>query len=156
MGEARRTIIVHIFDDENGENGLGFGLSGYGVRNQEIRCSKDDARPPMKKNQAHNVVFEINNRSSRDLVFPTDPARAMWVGSDATTCPKATPPAHSDFPVKGRSVSDDREQLTIENNNSSKADYKFSLNFVEAGNAAESPLIPYDPIWTNQNGGYSK
>jgi len=151
MGEAKRTIVVHMFDDQNGD--LQFNMSGFGVRNHEIRCSKDDPRRPMKKNQPHTVTFEINNRSSKDLVFPTDPARAMWVGSDATTCPKATPPAHGDFPLKGRTVSDDREQLTVENNNSCKADFKFSLNFVEAGNAAEAPLIPYDPIWSNQNGG---
>ena len=63
---------------------------------------------------------------------------------------------HADFPLKGRSVSTDREQLTVENVNSCKADFKFSLNFVQAGNAAEAPLIPYDPIWNNQNGGSNR
>jgi hypothetical protein len=154
MGESKRTIIVHMFDDDNGD--LQFNMSGYGVHNQEIHCSKDDARRPMKKNQSHTVTFEINNRSSQDLLFPTDPSRAMWVGTDGTTCPRATPAPHADFPLKGRSVSTDREQLTVENVNSCKADFKFSLNFVQAGNAAEAPLIPYDPIWNNQNGGSNR
>ena len=46
----------------------------------------------------------------------------------------------------------DGEQLEVKNQNSSKGDYKFSLNFIDAdGNPNE--LYPFDPIWTNQNGG---
>ena len=38
MGEKKRTIIVHAFDDNDQAGGIGFGMSGYGVRQEEIRC----------------------------------------------------------------------------------------------------------------------
>jgi hypothetical protein len=151
MGEAQRTIIVHIWDDDNEPNGLGFGLSGFGVQQDEIKCAKDKAG--MHKKDPHKVTFEINNRSSRDWLFPSNEADAIWIGSDASDCPKAAPAENAEFPVKSMKVSPDREQLVVKNLNSCVGRYKFSLNFVEAGDRSESKLYPYDPIWSNQNGG---
>ena len=152
MGNARRTIIVHISDDDEGENGLRFGMSGYGVDKEEIKCGKDGSG--MKKKDPHKITFEINNRSSKEWLFPTNAQNAMWVGSDSSTCPKTPPPEHPEFPSNDRKVSPDREQLEVKNLNSCAGRYKFSLNFVDAADAA-GKLHQYDPIWTNQNGGSS-
>jgi hypothetical protein len=157
MGEQNRTIIVHISDDASQPNGLRFGMSGFGVEPRqmdgktdfEIKCGKDKAG--MQKKDPHKITFEINNRSSRNWVFPTNVQNAMWVG-DATTCPKTAPGEHTEFKWKDYKRLQDGEQLEVKNQNSSKGDYKFSLNFIDAdGNPNE--LYPFDPIWTNQNGG---
>lgn len=159
MGEAKRTIIVHIFDQAAGDNGLGFGMSGFGVQarqidnkpNFEIKCAKDKAG--MAKKDPHKVTFEINNRSSKDLLFAHLEKNAIWVSENATDCPQNDPGEHADFPLKDMKLSSDREQLTVQNLNSCKADFKFSLNFVEASAKDDSQMYSYDPIWTNQNGG---
>ena len=152
MGEAKRTIIVHIFDDKDEPHGVDFGMSGYGVRHDEIRCSKDKAKRGLRRNKPHEVVFEIANRSSKDLLFPSDKKRAMWVSNDGTSCPTSQP-ANEHAVVKAVKVSDDREQLFVENANPKKESFKFALNFVDAADASESQLIPFDPVWANQNGG---
>jgi hypothetical protein len=150
MGEAKRTIIVHIYDNKDEPNELGFGLSGYGVDKDEIKCAKDTSG--MRAQEAHKITFEINDRSSRNWLFPTNAANAMWVGSDSTDCPQTAPPENPEFPVKDMKVSQDREQLEVKNLNSTKARFKFSLNFVDASDPS-GKLYPFDPIWNNQNGG---
>ena len=151
MGDVRRTIIVHIYDDTSKPNDLGFGMSGYGVHGDEIKCGKD--RSGMSKKDPHKITFEINNRTSRNFLFPNDAKNAMWVGNDATTCPKTAPTAENpEFPWKDFNVSNDREQLSVKNLNSAEAQYKFSLNFVDADDPS-GKSCRYDPIWTNQNGG---
>jgi len=155
MGEARRTILVHIWDDDEGQNGLGFGMSGFGVDKDEIKCAKDKAG--MGKDDPHKITFEINNRTTRDLRFPDkNPHDAMWVGPNSTTCPQTAPTKdHAEFPWAHYKVLENGEQLEVKNLNSSVGRYKFSLNFAEDGK--QTPLIPYDPIWNNQNGGgYNK
>lgn len=151
MGSAKRTILVHISDDSEGENGLRFGMSGYGVQKEEITCAKEG----MHHEDAHDITFEINNRSERNWLFPADERNAMWVAGNSTDCPKTRPPENPEFPTKDMKVSKDREQLTIKNRNSCRAMYKFSLNFVDA-DAADNKLYPFDPIWNNQNGGLNR
>lgn len=150
MGEARRTILVHIWDDKDEPNGLGFGMSGYGVDKDKIKCGKNEAG--LRKSEGHKITFEINNRSSRAWLFPEDGYNGMWVGTDATDCPKSLPRQNPEFPTKDMKVSQDREQLEVKNLNTCKADYKFALNFVDADDP-EKKLYQYDPIWANQNGG---
>lgn len=153
MGEANRTIIVHIYDDDNEPNGIGFGLSGFGVVKDEIKCGKDGSG--MHAKDAHKITFEINNRSSRTWLFPSNAANAMWVGADSTDCPQTAPPENPEFPEKSMKVSQDREQLEVKNLNSRRGQYKFSLNFVDPSDPA-GLLYPFDPIWNNQNGGLQR
>jgi hypothetical protein len=148
MGEARRTIIVHAYDDKYEPCEVGFSMSGYGVRNDQIRCDKDKAKGGMKKSQPHVVVFELANRSSVDLQFPENPDVAMWVSDDHSTCLDQQP-ANPHPVIKAVSVSDDRQQLTVENLNCAKDNFKFVLNFERN----DGKLCQYDPIWANQNGG---
>lgn len=150
MGEEKRTIIVHIYDDNNEPNGLGFGMSGYGVVKDEINCGKDGSG--MHAKDAHKVTFEINNRSSRPWLFAGNPANAMWVGSNSTDCPQKAPPPNLEFPEKDRKILQGGEQLEVKNLNTSIARYKFSLNFVDTSDPS-GKLYPYDPIWNNHNGG---
>ena len=150
MGNARRTILVHIWDDTEAENGIQFGMSGFGVQKGEITCAKEG----MHKDEPNKITFEINNRSTRNWLFPSDERNAMWVASNATDCPKALPPENPEFPIKKMKVSQDREQLTVDNLNTRKADYKFALNFVDGDD--QKHLYSYDPIWSNQNGGTAR
>jgi hypothetical protein len=149
MGNANRTILVNIWDDPDAPNGIQFNLSGYDVQNNEVSCDKKG----MKKEEFNKVTFEINNRSVRNWLFPSDVGNAMWVGSDATNCPETKPAENPEFPLKKMNVSSDREQLSIENKNSAVAKYKFALNFVDGDD--QKHLYPFDPIWNNQNGGSS-
>jgi len=147
VGNARRTLLVNIWDDPQAPNGIQFNLSGYGVQNNEVKCDKNG----MPKDESNKVTFEINNRSVRNWLFPADETSAMWVGSDAQDCPQAKPVENPEFPVKKMKVSSDREQLSIENKNSCVAKYKFALNFVDGDD--QKHLYSFDPIWNNQNGG---
>jgi hypothetical protein len=153
MGEAKRTIIVHAFDDKNEPNGIGFGMSGFGVRfGDEIHCSKDDPDARMKKNDAHEITFELADRTTKGLLFPTDKKLAMWVSANDQDCPNSA--RHRDGIVAVK-VSDNREQLTVHNSNKVKERLKFALNFVAADDAAQNKIIQFDPVWANQNGGMS-
>lgn len=148
MGQASRTIIVHAFDDKRAPKGIGFGMSGLGVDREEIRCDKDGTRPPMKRTDPHHVTFELANRSSVALRFPQRASDAMWVSDNDRDCPERAA-CHGDFKPQG--VSQDGETLTVHNLNSSRARYKFALNFIDSDNPTE--VYSYDPIWDNNNGG---
>jgi hypothetical protein len=150
MGNAKRTILVHIWDDPEAPNGIQFGMSGFGVQKDEITCAKGS----LPKADSNSVTFEINNRSNRNWLFPTDESDAMWVSDNGTDCPTCRPPENPEFPVKDMKVSHDREQLAVRNRNSSKAMYKFALNFVDGDD--QKHLYSFDPIWNNQNGGSSR
>ena len=150
MGEARRTIIVHAFDKEGEPCGVGFGMSGYGVRQDEIRCRKDHPRHPMKKKDEHTIVFELANRSSVDLKFRSKPDDAMWVAADDQTCPDTA--CHQKHVVFATHVSPDGEQLTVKNKNKDDERFKFALNF-DAVIDGQKKICQFDPIWANQNGG---
>ena len=39
MGNAKRTILVNIWDDPDAPNGIQFNLSGYDVQNNEVSCA---------------------------------------------------------------------------------------------------------------------
>src|SRR3982750_4255026 len=104
MSEAKRTIIVHIWDDKSKPGGVDYGLSGYGVKNHEIKCSKQDVTCGLKTGVPHEVTFEVANRSSVDLCFPSDPARAMWVSADGAACPDKA--CHQDSIVRATEVKD--------------------------------------------------
>lgn len=147
MGNARRTVLVNIWDDPDAPNGIRFNLSGYDVQNNEVKCSKGG----MKKDEPNKVTFEINSRSDRKWLFPSDAGNAMWVAGNANDCPEAKPVENPEFPLKKMNVSSDREQLSVENKNSEAARYKFTLNFVDGDD--QKHLYPFDPIWNNQNGG---
>jgi len=151
VGNARRTILIQITDDPKAPNGVAFSMAGFGVKKDQITCSKAG----MNKNEPNKVVFEIDNQSTRDWLFPSDEANAIWVGANADDCPKSLPPENPEFPVKKMKVSEDRERLSVDNLNTCEADYKFCLNFVEAGDRNQK-LCPYDPIWNNQNGGTTR
>jgi hypothetical protein len=150
MGNARRTILVHIWDDIEAQNGINFGMSGFGVQKDEITCAKG----AMPHEDSNSVTFEINNRSNRNWLFPSDENDAMWVSENGSDCPQRRPAENPEFPVKDMKVSHDREQLTVRNRNSCKAMYKFTLNFVDGDD--QKHLYPFDPIWNNQNGGSSR
>lgn len=146
MGQADRTVIVHAYDDEKAPDGIGFNLSGFDVRDQEIRCSKDDARPKMHKSDKHKIIFELANRSSTNLSFVTRATDAIWTGKDDRDCAKGM----QNDEIKQINVTGER--LTVTNANSAPARLKFTLNFVDD---AGKP-VPYDPIWDNRNGGSTK
>ena len=150
MGEAKRTVIVHAFDDDDEPAGIGFGMSGYGVSQGEIRCRKDNPKQKMKKSDHHTIVFELANRSSVDLKFRSNPDDAMWVAPDDQTCPNT--PQHQKQVVLGTHVSPDGEQLTVKNHNKESKRYKFALNF-EGMFDGQKKVCQYDPIWANNNGG---
>ena len=150
MGEMKRTVIVHAFDKASEPAGIGFGMSGYGVQQDEIRCKKDVDRHPMKQSDAHLIVFELANRSKVDLRFPDNPDDAMWVAPDDQTCPNHA--MHQKQVVFATNVSDDGEQLTVKNNNRHKQRLKFALNFEGVFNG-QKKICQFDPIWENQNGG---
>ena len=147
MGQADRTVIVHAFDDQNAPNGIGFNLSGFDVRNEEIRCSKDDARPKMHKSDKHKITFELANRSSTNLSFVSRATDAIWTGKDDRNCARGT----QNDEIKQVNVAGER--LTVTNANSAPARLKFTLNFVD--DATPPKEYPYDPIWDNRNGGTS-
>ena len=149
MGNAKRTILVNIWDDPDAPNGIQFNLSGYGVKQGEITCSKGG----MPKTDSNKITFEINNRSNRNWLFPKNEANAMWVSGNSTDCPEQCPPENPEFPANKVKVSSDREQLAVENKNSGVAKYKFALNFVDGDD--QTHLYQFDPIWNNQNGGSS-
>lgn len=150
MGEAKRTIIVHAFDDDDKPGGIDFGMSGYGVRKDEIYCRKDHPRHPMKKSDEHTIIFELANRSSVDLRFRKNADDAMWVSADDQTCPNSA--CHQKGVVFATHVSQDGEQLTVKNKNKDKESFKFALNF-DAVIDGQKKIIQFDPIWANQNGG---
>ena len=150
MGEAKRTVIVHAYDDDDEDCGVGFGMSGYGVRQNEIHCKKDNPKHRMKKSDPHTIIFELANRSSRDLRFPKDPDDAMWVAADDQSCPED--PCHQKQVVFGVNVSSDGEQLTVKNHNKDKKRFAFTLNFHETKDG-KTVRVPFDPIWANNNGG---
>ena len=150
MGEARRTIIVHAYDDNSEPNDVGFSMSGYGVRNNEIKCAKDKARGGMPKERAHEVVFELADRTDLELRFVDDLANAMWVSDNDTDCPHVA--AHQNTVVRATEVSQDGERLTVENFNPVRKRYKFALNFVDK----DGTIVSFDPIWENQNGGKNR
>lgn len=148
MGEAKRTIIVHAFEDENADGGVGFSMSGYGVRNGEIKCSKDKARGNgMGQNDSHDVTFELADHTELELRFPDDPADAMWVSPNDSDCPKTA--VHQDSVICATNVLDDGERLQVTNTNKEKKRYKFALNFL----TKDGETKQYDPVWNNQNGG---
>lgn len=144
MGQATRTILVHASDSKGQPQ---FSMAGFGVQKDEIECSKDSARPKMKKRDPHKVVFELVNESSYDLRFPNDPDDAIWVGADDTQCPNSK---CANPEIKPKSVSPDRECLTVLNLNSRAKRFKFSLVFEDA---ASGKRHLFDPIWVNKNGG---
>ena len=150
MGEAKRTIIVHAFDKDGEPHGIGFGMSGFGVKQDEIRCKKDNARQRMKQSDPHTIVFELANRSKLDLRFPQNPDDAMWVAPDDQTCPDNA--QHQKQVVFATNVSADGEQLTVKNHNRDKKRFKFALNF-HVTKDGQTKRIPFDPVWDNQNGG---
>lgn len=146
MGQASRTLLVHAVDDRDAPDGIRFQLSGFGVTDDEVKCSKDECRPKMKKSEQHKVVFELANLSSRDLRFPSDATDAIWVGHDDQLCPDT--PRHNPE-IKPQKVSEDGERLTVHNANSREARFKFSLVLHDENGRR----YIYDPIWANRNGG---
>ena len=150
MGEARRTIIVHAFDDENAATGVGFSMSGYGVRGEEIKCSKDKARGNgMGKDDEHKITFELADHTDLELRFPAK-QDAMWVSPNDVDCPDC--PVHQNDVVTATDTSDDGEQLDVINKNKEKKRYKFALNFIDK----DGKTHQYDPVWNNQNGGMNR
>lgn len=145
MGQAERTVIVHAFDDKGAASGIGFNLSGFDVRDEEIRCSKDDARPKMHKADKHRITFELANRSSTNLRFADRASDAIWTGKDDRDCARGM----QNDEIKQVSVGGER--LTVTNANSAPARLKFTLNFIDDANPPNE--YPYDPIWDNRNGG---
>ena len=139
--------MVHAFDDSANKGQPGFRLSGFGVDRNAVSCSKDEARPKMKKNDRHKVVFELANESSFDLRFPKAAADAIWVAADDQQCPSSP---CSNPEIEPKSVSQDGECLTVFNLNSCPDRLKFSLVF-EDGATGQRHI--FDPIWINKNGG---
>jgi hypothetical protein len=154
MAHHDRTILVFAKDDPAKPGGIKFSMSGLGVSGDSIKCTKDDAKHSMKKTDVHKIVFELVNDSSVDLRF-ADQDDAMWVGpkGDLGACPPVG--SKLEHVAKVKEVFDDGQRLKVHNYNreADKGQYKFALNFVESGNAANTHC--YDPIWDNTNGGKS-
>lgn len=144
MGDRKRTIIVHAFKNNEGE--LDYSMSGYGVTDHEIKCTKD-GREKMHKNESHLITFELADRTDLGLKFMDKP-NCMWVSDDNRTCPDRTPTnPHSQ--IQCLSVDPDGDRIQVKNLNSAVQQFKFALNFVDKnGNPHQ-----YDPVWTNGNGG---
>jgi hypothetical protein len=139
---------VRAFDDPSSKGQPAFSMAGFGViGGTDISCSKDEAKPRMKKRDHHKIVFELANETDLDLRFPKDADDAIWVGHDDRTCPKG-PCANPE--IKPQSVSPDGECLTVFNLNGRAARYKFSLVF-EDEKTGQNHI--FDPIWVNKNGG---
>lgn len=105
-----------------------------------------------KEADYHTFIFTLENEGTSDLAFLDNPFDVMWVKPGNADKPGKCPDRRSSDPdfCVGEVFS---TRLVVHNANSRKCKHKFVLNF--AGTKADGSLgvVPYDPIWSNGNGG---
>lgn len=113
-----------------------------------------DKYPGMKKNDDHEVHFELVQQEGMTLEFAHSLDDVLWVemGDEYTMppCPKKepNPPCTIFYAEK----SHPRKMIAV-NTNPARQKFSFTINFVDSTHQGPKKLIPFDPGGSNQNGG---
>ena len=118
----------------------------------------DKTEKGMKKDDVHEVHFQLRTKKGCDIAFTKNTRNAMWVEKvdsipNPCPCPDECDP-DPDFYVED--VNEAQKRITVINKNMEIGYYAFRLNFVPEGSddiVAGDHYISYDPITQNQNGG---
>jgi len=146
-----RNITITAAPDPSKDCGYRFAMveKGSNVTNDEIKSAKSNG---VKQSDYHTFHFTLQNLEGSDLQFLNDPFDVMWVKPGNSSNPGSCPDKRmtdGDFCVGQITPS----TLTVHNANSRNCKHKFVLNFYGTRADGSKGVVPYDPVWTNGNGG---
>lgn len=144
-----RDITIKATRDSAGEHHFAMFENGQPVIGDELVSKKNGKH---SKEDYHKFTFTLENVGDSNLVFEDNPFDVMWVeAGNATTpgkCPKKRK-TDEDFIVADVTA----DKLTVYNANHRGCMHQFVLNFIGILPDGTKGRVPYDPVWTNGNGG---
>ena len=146
------TIVAKI--DQSKPDGVDFRMEDENGAQLDTLVFSKDKYPGMKKNDDHEVSFELDQEQGLTLEFAHSLDDVLWVemGDKETMppCPTKEPDPKTDifYAEKSRPL-----KMTAVNTNPCKQLFSFTINFTDRTNQGPKKLIPFDPGGSNQNGG---
>ena len=131
------------------------------------RIAKDELkgsfiRPPWKNDQEMSfknkndeglmVSFTIEDDGGTGMLFPDDPAKALWVHPVAKKNDPCPPPGSTWPEFQATGVTNGNRTLEVRDFNSCPQLFKFALNFTTDPHNPDAKLESWDPIGDNRNG----
>lgn len=109
----------------------------------------------MKKVDHYRIRFMISDFKNSSLRFVPSMADALWAHTDINKCPDSPCAISGTLWVDG--MDKKGEWIDVINMDMKPEDFRFTLNFVDKGNANPAPAdyVPLDPTGSNQNAGGS-
>lgn len=152
--EVKCKVNVIAHPDTTADDGIRWELQSQ-KKSGEHRLRFDNEI----KGDEHLITFEIFDKTGKNLVFPDDPQKALWVA-------KVTDPANPECPdeevydpefdaEETKGPAGRRTKLIVRNKNSTPQQMAFTLRLIPIGNDQDDPnnYVPYDPISENNNRG---
>ena len=150
-------IFVKPNPDPTGKEKYLFSMDdGKGATEELVFNKTTDG---MKKTDHYKVKFKLHNKEGAALRFSKDPLKVLWakpVNSTTDPCPNSDCYMAGIFYVDPNDSIQDHK-LTVINTDPDVQLFKFALNFLPPGESDPPPsgYVWYDPIGSNQNGGFS-
>ena len=157
MGGKNRDVNIYVEPDTSKPGKYLFSMDeGFGAT-EELKFDKSE--DGMWKWENYKINFHLNNRKGANLKFSKIKSKVLW--AEETSLPDPPCPTSQTldgifYVAKDSDMKDDR--LTVTNSDRDRLRFAFGFNFLQA-DEQEGPgtnYVLYDPIGTNQNGGWPR
>ena len=149
MANKPRPVTIKSFKDSHGK--IDFEMLEGTQKTDTLVFNK--TKDNMKKNESYDIQFTLVNTDGLQLQFKQDMQDVMWVAKGSKTSPPGCPNnkvSDPEFTVTGVTAT----TLDVTNTDKDECKFKFVLNFIDTGN--HNKAEQFDPIYDNQNGGFSR
>lgn len=149
MGNKPRAVTIEAYKDSSGK--IAFEMLEKGKKGQTLTFNK--TKDNMKKGDNYDLQFKLVNKDGLKLEFLQDMQDVMWVAKGTASAPPACPQSQSgdpEFTVTAVCA----DTLDVTNTDMDVCKFKFALNFIDTANSNHAER--FDPIYDNQNGGFTK
>lgn len=149
MANKPRPVTIKSFKDTHGK--IDFEMLDGSLKTDTLVFNK--TKDNMKKDESYDIQFTLVNTDGLQLQFKQDAQDVMWVAKGDKTAPPGCPKnkiSDPEFTVTGVSAT----TLDVTNTDKDECKFKFVLNFIDTANHNKEEQ--FDPIYDNQNGGFSR
>jgi hypothetical protein len=149
MGNKARPVTIKSFKDPHGK--IDFEMLEGTQKTDTLVFNKTNDN--MKKDESYDIQFTLVNTDGLQLQFKQDMQDVMWVAKGNKSSPPGCPKnqvGDAEFTVTNVTAS----TLDVTNTDLDECKFKFVLNFIDTGN--HNKAEQFDPIYENQNGGFSR
>lgn len=149
MGNKARPVTINCRKDPQGK--IIFDMFEKGKKTDTLVFNKNNDKMP--KSDSYDLTFTLANHDGLKLEFLQDTQHVMWVAKGTKSSPPGCPQSHvtdPEFTVTNVTAT----TLDVTNTDLDECKYKFVLNFIDT--AHNNKAEQYDPIYDNQNGGFSR